>query len=89
MEILSNQGKGEKADPGSFDPMDPVGSCWILLDPVGSYGFCWILDPSGSYNRINIFLLQCIVSLKYIIFFKGLWWTQRSRFSFSHLDVVS
>ncbi len=38
--------KGEKADPGSLDPMDPGGSYWILMDPGGS---SWILmDPNGS-----------------------------------------
>jgi hypothetical protein len=56
-------GKGEKADPGSRDPMDPAGSHgshwipripldptgsrWIPLDPTGSH---WILlDPTGSH----------------------------------------
>ncbi len=51
--------KGEKAVPGSLDPVDPDGSSWILwclLDPMvptGSYGAYWILwcllDSDGAY----------------------------------------
>jgi hypothetical protein len=41
--------KGEKADPGSLDPVDPSGSWWILMNPDGSYWILWILlDPPGS-----------------------------------------
>ncbi|CAF4655196.1 unnamed protein product, partial [Rotaria sp. Silwood2] len=41
--------KGEKADPGSQDPMDPVGSRWIPVDPVDPSGSQWIpVDPNGS-----------------------------------------
>ncbi len=47
--------KGEKAVPGSLDPVDPDGSSWILMDPHGSYGAYWILwclldpmVPTGS-----------------------------------------
>jgi hypothetical protein len=31
--FLISTGKGEKADPGSLDPVDPDGSLWILVDP--------------------------------------------------------
>jgi hypothetical protein len=45
--------KGEKADPGSLDPVDPDGFSWILwilVDPVDPGGFWWILvDPGGSW----------------------------------------
>jgi hypothetical protein len=52
--------KGEKADPGSLDSVDPDGSSrllWIPVDPGGSWwipvdpgGSQWILvDPSGSW----------------------------------------
>jgi hypothetical protein len=44
--VIRGNPKGEKADPGSLDPMDPGGSYWILMDPGGS---SWILvDPRGS-----------------------------------------
>ncbi len=55
--------KGEKADPGSSDPVDPFGSCrffwilWILLDPIDPSGsFRILLDPFGSYGSSWILL---------------------------------
>jgi hypothetical protein len=36
LEVFAASFKGEKADPGSRDPVNPNGSYWILMDPDGS-----------------------------------------------------
>ncbi len=41
--------KGEKADPGSLDPVDPLRSCWILSDSFGSWQIPGNIVSAGKY----------------------------------------